>query len=59
MITINFEFNTKYGKFNDALVLPEDHGFTEAELTAMKQTRLNNWISFIENPPKIEESING
>jgi len=48
---INFQFETQYGKFSDALNLPDDHAFTEAEIEAMKQERLNNWINFIENPP--------
>jgi len=48
---INFQFETQYGKFSDALYLPDDHAFTEAEIEAMKQERLNAWINFIENPP--------
>ena len=52
MIKIDFEFETKYGKFRDALYLAEDHGFTEEQIAAMKQERLNNWLFAVENPPE-------
>lgn len=48
---IVFEFETKYGPFSDALYLDEDHTFTEAEVEAMKQERLTNWITMLESPP--------
>lgn len=51
MISIVFEFTTKYGVFRDALHLPEDHAFTEEEINAMKQQRLDNWLCVVENPP--------
>lgn len=51
MISIVFEFTTKHGVFRDALHLPEDHTFTEEEVNAMKQQRLDNWLNIIENPP--------
>ena len=47
---IDFEFTTAYGKFSDALHLPDDHDLSEAELNIMKQERLNNWISAITAP---------
>ena len=47
---IIFKFDTPYGSFCDALNLPDDHGFTETELEAMKQERLNNWLTVV-NPP--------
>lgn len=53
---IDFEFDTKHGVFRDALHLPEDHTFTDAEIAEMKQQRLDNWISFIEAPPVVEET---
>ena len=49
-----FTFETKYGKFTDALYLDEDHAFTEADIEAMKQERLSNWIAMIESPPTEE-----
>lgn len=50
-IKIDFEFTTKYGRFRDALYLPEDHTLTQEELDAMKQERLDNWLFAVENPP--------
>lgn len=54
MVKIDFEFDSKYGVFRDAIHLPEDHQFTEAEIQAMKQQRFDNWISVIETPPAQE-----
>jgi len=51
MVSIEFEFDTQYGTFRDALVLPDDHGLSDAELEAMKQQRLDNWIAGITAPP--------
>ena len=54
MIVIDFEFETQYAKFSDALHLPDDHGLSDAEIEAMKQQRLANWIAFIETPVEAE-----
>ncbi len=55
---IDFEIDTKYGVYRDALHLPDNHGLSEAEIEAMKQQRVNNWISIIETPaPVIEEPM--
>jgi hypothetical protein len=43
----DFSFETQYGNFCDAIVLPDDHGFTDDEIEAMKQQRLNNWIAAV------------
>ena len=51
MIKIDFEFDTPHGKYRDALYLPEDHTHTEAEIRAMKQERVDNWIAFVTAPP--------
>ena len=51
---IIFTFKTQYGAFTDALYLDEDHTLTEAEVDAMKQERLSNWIAMIESPPTEE-----
>lgn len=56
MIKIDFEFDSQYGVFRDALHLPEDHGFTDAEIEAMKQQRLDNWLAIVNAPP-IEENV--
>jgi len=50
MIKIDFGFETKYGMFNDALYLPEDHTYTDEQISEMKTERLNNWLAAIENP---------
>jgi len=56
MIKIEFEFETQYGTYRDALYLEENHTFTEQEVDAMKQQRVDNWIAVIENPPAEVES---
>lgn len=48
---IDFSFETQYGKFADAINLPNDHTFTNVEIDAMKQQRLDNWIALITAPP--------
>ena len=44
---ICFTFDTKFGQFSDALNLPDDHGLSDADLEAMKQERLNNWLAVV------------
>jgi hypothetical protein len=51
MIKIDFEFDTVYGKFADALWFPDDRELpAEAEIEALKQQRLNNWVSMLSAP---------
>lgn len=54
MIKIDFEFDTPHGKFADALHLPDDHTFTEADIQAMKEQRRDNWIAIVTAPPAEE-----
>lgn len=54
---IDFEFQTEYGVFRDALHLPDDHGLTDAELDAMKKQRLDNWIAWVTSPPSTDEVV--
>lgn len=54
MIKIDFEFETQYGVFSDALYLPEDHNFTTAQIAEMQAERLDNWLFAVENPPEPE-----
>lgn len=56
MIKIDFEFQTEYGLFRDALHLPDDHGLTEEQIAAMKQERVDNWIAVVSAPPADEVS---
>lgn len=51
---INFTFDTKYGYFSDALVLPDNHTFTDSEIEVIKQERLSDWIAIITAPPSEE-----
>ena len=55
MIKIDFEFDSPYGRFADALHLPDDHGLTEAEIAALKQQRLDNWLAIVTP----QEPVNG
>lgn len=60
-IKIDFKFDTVYGVFCDALHLPADHSYTDDQIAAMKQERLDNWLFAVENPPESEmtEADNG
>lgn len=51
---IDFEFDTPHGLFRDALHLPDDHTFTDEEVQAMKQQRVDNWIAVVTAPPAEE-----
>jgi hypothetical protein len=53
-IKIDFEFATPYGAFRDALHLPDGHSFTDEQINAMKQERLDNWLFAVGNPPEPE-----
>ena len=55
---IDFQFDTQYGKFSDALHLPDDHGLTQEEINSMQQQRLDNWIAIVTAPPDENVSIN-
>jgi hypothetical protein len=57
MIKIDFEFQTPYGVFRDALHLPEDHGLAQEQIVAMQQERLDNWLFAVENPPAPDPEI--
>lgn len=50
MIKIDFEFESKYGVFRDAIHLADDHAFSEEQIADMKQQRFDNWIAIIETP---------
>ena len=56
MIKIDFEFESPYGVFRDALHLADDHTFTDDEITAMKQQRYDNWWAIVNPPPAEEQS---
>ena len=50
MIKVDYAFDTKYGRFADAIWYPEDAPMSEEQIEAEKQRRLTNWIAIIENP---------
>jgi hypothetical protein len=57
---IRFTFETNFGPFSDALYLDEDHTLTEAEVEAMKQERLTNWLAVVNpviNPDAIDAPL--
>ena len=56
MIKIDFEFDSPYGVFRDALHLPDDHGMSDAEVQAMKQQRFDNWLAILSMP---QEPVDG
>lgn len=49
---IDFEFETAYGKFADALVFSDDAVPSDAEIESMKQDRLNGWIALVTSQPE-------
>ena len=48
---IDFEFDSTYGVFRDALHLPDDHTFTDVEIESMKQQRFDNWWAIVNPTP--------
>jgi hypothetical protein len=56
---IVFEFMTPYGVFRDALHLPADHSYTQAQIAEMQTERLNNWLFIIETPSTPETVSDG
>lgn len=56
MQKIDFEFDTPHGVFRDALHLPDDHSYSEADIQAMKEQRRDNWIAAVTAPP-VEEVV--
>jgi hypothetical protein len=54
MTTIEFEFDSPYGKYADAIVLLDGQTMTDAEIEAMKQDRYNKWLAGV-TAPSIEE----
>lgn len=55
MVKIDFEFDTAFGLFRDALHLPDDHGLSDAEIESMKQERVDNWVAVVSAPPAEDE----
>jgi len=49
IMKIDFSFDTQYGRFSDALHFGDEVP-SDAEIEAMKQARLDNWIAAITAP---------
>lgn len=47
MIKIEFELDTEFGAYRDALYLPDDHTHTDAEIQAMKERRRDQWVTAV------------
>lgn len=54
MIKIDFEFDSPYGKYADAIVLFDGQTMTDAEIEAMKQARFDTWLAAITSPSSEE-----
>lgn len=55
MIKIDFEKTDGVYVYRDALWLPENHTYTDAEIEVMKQQRFDNWIAVITAPVVADE----
>ena len=52
MVKIDFEFDSQFGVFRDALHLQDDHGLSGEEIQAIQQQRFDNWIAIVTSPPE-------
>lgn len=50
MTTINFEISQNGYTLKDAIVLPDDHGLTDAQIEAIKQQRFDDWYAVVTAP---------
>lgn len=53
-MVIRFSYETEYGKFIDALNLPDNVVYTNTEIEAMQQARLDAWLAIVSAPPPEE-----
>jgi len=53
MTKIDFQIETKYGVFGDAIWFPDDEPMTDADVEAEKQRRVANFIARIETPAEL------
>lgn len=51
---IDFEVQTEYGLFRDAITLPDDYPVTDAEIEAIKKQRVDEWLSHVTAIPQEE-----
>ena len=56
-MNIEFEFETQWGVYRDAIWTPDGQDLSAEEIEAIKQDRLNKWLDnfkpqpFVETPP--------
>ena len=50
---IDFEFETQYGTYRDALYFEDTLVPSDAELEVLKQQRVDNWIAVITAPQPV------
>jgi hypothetical protein len=55
MVKINFEFDSEYGKYRDAIVLADDHGLDDETIEALKQQRFDSWKAHIIAASEVTE----
>lgn len=56
---VDFEFDTQYGKFADAIWFSDDQPTpSDADIETIKQQRLANWIAVVTAPP-IDAPVEG
>lgn len=48
MVKIEFEFDSEYGIYRDAIVLPDNHNLTDGDIEAMKLQRFNGWLEAVK-----------
>ena len=53
IVQVQFEAETAYGKFRDALNIPSDEYdlLSQVEIDDMKQARIDKWVAYMKNPP--------
>lgn len=50
MVTIDYSMERDGFVFVDAIVLPDDNDYTQAEIEAMKQARFDAWYAIVTTP---------
>ena len=59
-MVINFEISQDGYTLKDAIVLPDNHTLTDAEIEAMKQKRFDDWYAIVTAPqPEYQYDENG
>lgn len=54
-VKVDFEVETERGLYRDALTIPiEDWPWSEEQIVAAKQARVDNWLAIMTTPPADE-----